>query len=105
MNTHSLYEIIEECQVSNEQMTRCSRPRYFIFKETALAEKGLSYRRISLLHSSVLGTIILLEPVNYDPPDNQVKFLLKIKATNGGMSDYANVTVFITDANDNVPGQ
>ncbi|CAF5170292.1 unnamed protein product, partial [Rotaria sp. Silwood1] len=48
-------------------------------------------------------TIILLEPVNYDPPDNQVKFLLKIKATNGGMSDYANVTVFITDANDNVP--
>jgi hypothetical protein len=30
---------------------------------------------------------------------------LKIKATNGGMSDYANVTVFITDANDNVPGE
>jgi hypothetical protein len=52
----------------------------------------------------ILGTIILLEPVNYDPPDNQVKFLLKIKATNGGMSDYANVTVFITDANDNAPG-
>jgi hypothetical protein len=42
--------------------------------------------------------------VNYDPPDNQTKFLLKIKATNGGMSDYANVTVFITDANDNAPG-
>ncbi len=52
---------------------------------------------------SLSGTIILLEPVNYDPPDNQTKFLLKIKATNGGMSDYANVTVFITDANDNVP--
>jgi hypothetical protein len=52
-----------------------------------------------------IGTIILLEPVNYDPPDNQTKFLLKIKATNGGMSDYANVTVFITDANDNVPGK
>ena len=51
------------------------------------------------------GTIILLEPVNYDPPDNQMKFLLKIKASNGGMSDYATVTVFITDANDNVPGK
>ncbi|CAF0806189.1 unnamed protein product [Rotaria sordida] len=88
VNTHSLYEIIEECQLSNEHIIRCSRPKYFIFKETALAEKG---------------TIILLEPVNYDPPDNQNKFLLKIKATNGGMSDYANVTVFITDANDNVP--
>lgn len=88
VNTHSLYEIIEECQLSNDRIVRCSRPRYFIFKETALAEKG---------------TIILLEPVNYDPPDNQNKFLLKIKATNGGMSDYANVTVFVTDANDNVP--
>ena len=89
-------------------MTRCSRPRYFIFKETALAEKGKfsSSKRISFPHVSITsGTIILLEPVNYDPPDNQVKFLLKIKATNGGMSDYANVTVFITDANDNVPGK
>ena len=89
VNTHSLYEIIEECQLTNDQMTQCSRPRHFIFKETSLAEKG---------------TIILLEPVNYDPPDNQVKFLLKIKATNGGRSDNATVTVFITDANDNAPG-
>ena len=106
VNTHSLYEIIEECQVSNEQMARCSRPRYFIFKETALAEKGMVFPKdiFPAYGIFVLGTIILLEPVNYDPPDNQMKFLLKIKATNGGMSDYANVTVFITDANDNVPG-
>ncbi len=41
VNTHSLYEIVEECQIGNdERLTRCSRPRYFIFKETALAEKG-----------------------------------------------------------------
>ena len=43
VNTHSLYEITEECQLSNGQsdsMTRCSRPKYFIFKETSLAEKG-----------------------------------------------------------------
>ncbi|CAF1402910.1 unnamed protein product, partial [Didymodactylos carnosus] len=95
VNTHSIYEIIEECQLPGEQqqqrqttMIRCSKPKHFIFKETSLAEKG---------------TIILLEPVNYDPPDNQTKFLLKVKATNGGMFDYANVTVFITDFNDNTP--
>ncbi|CAF1075106.1 unnamed protein product, partial [Didymodactylos carnosus] len=94
VNTHSIYEIVEECQLFDEKqqrhttIMRCSKPKHFIFKETSLAEKG---------------TIILLEPVNYDPPDNQIKFLLKVKATNGGMSDYANVTVFITDFNDNTP--
>jgi hypothetical protein len=48
VNTHSLYEIIEECQVTNEQITRCSKPKYFIFKETALAEKGLLMIQIIL---------------------------------------------------------
>lgn len=50
VNTHSLYEIIEECQLNNGQsdpMTHCSRPRYFIFKETALAEKGRFNKTIS----------------------------------------------------------
>ena len=47
MNTHSLYEIIEECQVLYEQMIGCSRPKYFIFKETALAEKGSTTNRLS----------------------------------------------------------
>ena len=87
-------------------MSRFSGLRYFIFKETALAEKGMVFPKDIFPAYGIfdLGTIILLDPVNYEPTDNQLKFLLKIKATNGGMSDYANVTVFITDANDNVPG-